>query len=66
MNERWLKLVAHFHTKLGGLRRAIGRPAAREAEATKHGQRWIRGVALRREIVCIATEDRLAEATLRR
>jgi REP element-mobilizing transposase RayT len=48
--EGWLKLVASFHTKRGGLRRAIGRPAALEAEAAKRGQRWIQGIALSREI----------------
>lgn len=35
--EGWLKLVASFHTNRGGLRRAIGRPAALEAEAIKRG-----------------------------
>jgi REP element-mobilizing transposase RayT len=48
--EGWLKLVGSFHTKRGGLRRAIGRPAALEAEAAKRGQRWIQGIALSREI----------------
>jgi REP element-mobilizing transposase RayT len=48
--EGWLKLIGSFHTKRGGLRRAIGRPAALEAEAAKRGQRWFQGIALSREI----------------
>jgi hypothetical protein len=60
--EGWLKLVASFHTKRGGLRRAIGRPAALEAEAAKRGQRWIQGIALSREIFGKTTGDRPPEA----
>ena len=48
--EGWLKLVASFTDKRGRLRRAIGRPAALEAEAAKRGQKWIQGIALSREI----------------
>ena len=60
--EGWLKLVASFHTKRGGLRRAIGRPAALEAEAVKRGQRWIQGIALSREIFGKTSGDRPPEA----
>lgn len=48
--DSWLQLVESFRGKRGGLRRAIGRPAALEAEATKRGQRWIQGIALSRAI----------------
>jgi hypothetical protein len=44
----WLKLVGSFTDKRGRLRRAIGRPAALEAEAAKRGQKWIQGIALSR------------------
>jgi hypothetical protein len=60
--EGWLKLVTSFHTKRGGLRRAIGRPAALEAEAAKRGQRWIQGIALSREIFGKTSGDRPPEA----
>jgi len=60
--EGWLKLVASFHTKRGGLRRAIGRPAALEAEAAKRGQRWIQGIALSREIFGKTSGDGPPEA----
>ena len=60
--EGWLKVVASFHTKRGGLRRAIGRPAALEAEAAKRGQRWIQGIALSREIFGKTSGDRPPEA----
>ena len=54
--EGWLKLVGSFTDKRGRLRRAIGRPAALEAEAAKRGQKWIQGIALSREIFEISTE----------
>ncbi|MFN7769572.1 MAG: transposase [Planctomycetaceae bacterium] len=60
--EGWLKLVASFHTKRGGLRRAIGRPASLEAEAAKRGQRWIQGIALSREIFGQTSGERPSEA----
>jgi hypothetical protein len=60
--EGWLKLVGSFHTKRGGLRRAIGRPAALEAEAAKRGQRWIQGIALSREIFEAHRGDSSADA----
>ena len=60
--EGWLKVVASFHTKRGGLRRAIGRPAALEAEAAKRGQRWIQGSALSRAIFGTRSGDRPPEA----
>ncbi|MFN7766306.1 MAG: hypothetical protein ACK5WR_01675 [Planctomycetaceae bacterium] len=60
--EGWLKVVASFQTKRGGLRRAIGRPAALEAEAAKRGQRWIQGIALSREIFGTKSGDRPPEA----
>jgi hypothetical protein len=60
--EGWLKLVASFHTKRKGLRRAIGRPAALEAEAAKRGQRWIQGIALSREIFGKTPSDHSPEA----
>ncbi len=60
--EGWLKVVASFQTKRGGLRRAIGRPAALEAEAAKRGQRWIQGIALSREIFGTRSGDRPPEA----
>ncbi len=56
--EGWLKLVASFTDKRGRLRRAIGRPAALEAEAAKRGQKWIQGIALSREIFGVTTADR--------
>jgi hypothetical protein len=37
--EAWLKLVGRFTDQRGRLRRAIGRPAALEAEAAKRGQK---------------------------
>jgi hypothetical protein len=37
--EGWLKLVANFHNKQGGLRWAIGRPDDLEAEAAKREKR---------------------------
>jgi hypothetical protein len=55
--EGWLKLVASFTDKRGRLRRAIGRPAALEAEAAKRGQKWIQGIALSREIFGVTTAD---------
>ena len=61
-SEGWLKLVASFHTKRGGLRRAIGRPASLEAEAAKRGQRWIQGIALSREIFGQTSGERPPEA----
>jgi REP element-mobilizing transposase RayT len=60
--EGWLKLVASFTDKRGALRRAIGRPAALEAEAAKRGQKWIQGIALSREIFANPTGDRPADA----
>jgi hypothetical protein len=49
--------VASFTDKRGRLRRAIGRPAALEAEAAKRGQKWIQGIALSREIFEVPTAD---------
>jgi hypothetical protein len=60
--EGWLKLVASFTDKRGALRRAIGRPAALEAEAAKRGQKWIQGIALSREIFANPTGDRPSDA----
>ena len=59
--EGWLKLVASFTDKRGRLRRAIGRPAALEAEAAKRGQKWIQGIALSREIFEPPAADQPAE-----
>jgi REP element-mobilizing transposase RayT len=59
--EGWLKLVGSFTDKRGRLRRAIGRPAALEAEAAKRGQKWIQGIALSREIFEISTGDRSSD-----
>jgi hypothetical protein len=36
--EDWLKLVASFHSKRGGQRRAIARPAALEVESGRAGR----------------------------
>jgi hypothetical protein len=58
--EGWLKLVGSFTDKRGRLRRAIGRPAALEAEAAKRGQKWIRGIALSREIFGVLTAKQLS------
>ena len=55
--EGWLKLVGSFTDKRGALRRAIGRPAALEAEAAKRGQKWIQGIALSREIFGVPTVE---------
>jgi hypothetical protein len=55
--EGWLKLVGSFTDKRGRLRRAIGRPAALEAEAAKRGQKWIQGIALSREIFGAPTAE---------
>ena len=54
--------MVSFHTKRGGLRRAIGRPASLEAEAAKRGQRWIQGIALSREIFGQTSGERPPEA----
>jgi hypothetical protein len=54
--------VVSFHTKRGGLRRAIVRPASLEAEAAKRGKRWIQGIALIREIFGQTSGDRPPEA----
>jgi hypothetical protein len=53
--EDWLKLVGSFTDKRGRLRRAIGRPAALQPEATKRGQKWIQGNALSREFFGVPT-----------
>jgi hypothetical protein len=58
--EGWLKLGGSFTDKRGRLRRAIGRPAALEAEAAKRGQKWIRGIALSREIFGVLTAKQLS------
>ncbi len=55
--QGWLKLVGSFTDKRGRLRRAIGRPAALEAEAAKRGQKWIQGIALSREIFGVPTAE---------
>ena len=55
--EGWLKLVGSFTDKRGRLRRAIGRPAALQAEAAKRGQKWIQGIALSREIFGVPTAE---------
>jgi REP element-mobilizing transposase RayT len=55
--EGWLKLVGSFTDKRGRLRRAIGRPAALQAEAAKRGQKWIQGIALSREIFGAPTAE---------
>jgi hypothetical protein len=57
-----MKLVANFHTKRGGLRRAIGRPASLEAGAAKRGQRWIQAIARSREIFGQTSGERPPEA----
>lgn len=51
-----------YHSKWGGRRRAIGRPAALEAEAAKRWQRWIQGIGLSREIFGQTAGDRPPEA----
>jgi hypothetical protein len=56
----WLKLGGSFTDKRGRLRRAIGRPAAPQAEATKRGQKWIQGIARRREIFGVLTAKQLS------
>jgi hypothetical protein len=55
--EGWLKLVGSFTDKRGRLRRAIGRPAALQAEAAKRGQKWLQGIALSREIFGVPTVE---------
>jgi hypothetical protein len=55
--EGWLKLVGSFTDKRGRLRRAIGRPAALQAEAAKRGQKWIQGNALSREFFGAPTAE---------
>jgi hypothetical protein len=55
--QGWLKLVGSFTDKRGRLRRAIGRPAAPQAEAAKRGQKWILGIALSREIFGAPTAE---------